>query len=69
MNQFLMNTLILFNMSYLTKQEKQMVEQMKQTTKSEYYYDNPSAAIDDIEYLLSIVRRLDDKLTDLTEEL
>jgi hypothetical protein len=46
-------------MSNLTEFEKKMIKQMESTTKSDYYYDNPSAAVDDIEYLMDIVKRFD----------
>lgn len=29
--------------------------------RGEFYYDNPSAAIEDIEYLIDIIKRLTDK--------
>jgi hypothetical protein len=53
-----------FRKEFLTDQEKQMIEQMKETSSedNEFYYDNPSCAKSDVSYLLKIVKRLDDEL-------
>lgn len=38
--------------------------------RGEFYYDNPSAAIEDIEYLIDIIKRLmDEDGEDLNEDL
>jgi len=42
----------------LNDMEKRMIAQMEETSSSDYYYDNPSAAKDDVQYLLAIVKRL-----------
>lgn len=56
-NDFL-NESVTDNSPLLTPDEKKMITQMRETCKSDYYYDNPSAAMDDVEYLIKIVEKL-----------
>jgi hypothetical protein len=52
-------------MKHLTDQENKMINQMMETTQGYYYFDNPSCAIDDVNFLLKIVKRLNDKLINI----
>jgi len=53
-----LNESVTDNSPLLTSEEKEMITQMRNSCNSEYYYDNPSAAIEDVDYLIKIVEKL-----------
>ena len=45
--------------SKLTSWEKEYIEkQLPSKTKSDFYYDNPGAAVEDVEFLLEVIKKL-----------
>jgi hypothetical protein len=43
----------------LTEWEKEYIDKhLPEKTKSDFYYDNPGAAIEDVEFLLEVIKKL-----------
>ena len=43
----------------LTNWEKEYIDKhLPEKTKSDFYYDNPGAAIEDVEFLLEVIKKL-----------
>jgi hypothetical protein len=49
----------------LTEKEKKSIAQFDKMCGEYYYYDNPGEAVEDIEYLVKIVKRLNAELETL----
>ena len=46
----------------MNEKEKEYLEDIRKSTKTDYYYDNPSQAIGDVEWLIKLVEKLNAKI-------
>jgi len=53
------NSMLYTKMKELTNWEKEYIDKhLPSKTKSDFYYDNPGSAIEDIEFLLEVIKKL-----------